>query len=310
MAKTKKDAFWREYLRREKEDIKSLFLYRACAAEFLGVFMLGFYGVGCNILGGDLQQVSSVHVALETGFYIAVAITIFSKVSGGHVNPSISMGFFVTGKISAVRFVLYVVCQTLGAISGAGIVFAITDEKIRGRFGVILPNPHVSDGQAFVCEMIITFMMLFGTFAMTDEVRDDVHGFAPLMIGLLVSINVFSGWNISGGCMNPARNLGPAIMTGKLDKMWLYWIGDLVGAAVGALLYDRIFSTKVCLGWLSEGCYSKRVDEKEIQPDLADEKSGIDTHSVIYNNKVEGCLSNHAFNTDDITRDDFQGAKL
>ncbi|XP_076092752.1 aquaporin AQPAn.G-like [Mytilus galloprovincialis] len=306
MAKTKTDTFWREYLRREKEDIKSLSLYRACAAEFLGVFMLGFYGVGCNILNGDQQPVSSVHVALETGFYIAVAITIFSKVSGGHVNPSISMGFFVTGQISAVRFVLYVVCQTLGAISGAGIIYAITDEQIRGRFGVILPNPHVSDGQAFVCEMIITFMMLFGTFAMTDEGRDDVHGFAPLMIGLLVSINVFSGWNISGGCMNPARNLGPAIMTGKLDKMWLYWIGDLVGAAVGAILYDRIFSTKVCLGWLSEGCHSKRVIEKEI----ADEKSGIDTPSVIYNDKVGGGLSIHACNPDDITCEDYQGAKL
>ncbi|XP_052094235.1 aquaporin AQPAn.G-like [Mytilus californianus] len=307
MAKNKTDTFWREYLRREIEDIKSPSLYRACAAEFIGVFMLAFYGVGCNILSGDFKPVSSVHVALETGFYIAVAITIFSKVSGGHVNPSISMGFFVTGQISTVRFVLYVICQTLGAVSGAGIIYAITDEHIRGGFGVILPNPHISDGQAIVCEMIITFMMLFGTFAMIDEGRDDVHGFAPLMIGLLVSINVLCGWNISGGCMNPARNLGPAIMTGKLDKMWLYWIGDLVGATAGALLYDRIFSTKVCLRWMSEGCYSKRADGKKIQ---SDEKSVIDAASGGCNEKIKDGVTNHASNIEELACDDYQLTKL
>ena len=193
MKKGRAGNFCRDYIKREISDITSLSLYRACVAEFLGVFMLAFYGVSCNMLNGNQEPVSSVHVALETGFYIAVAITVFGTVSGGHVNPSITIGFFATGQISAVRFVLYVICQTLGAIAGAGIVHMITPGYIRGGFGVILPGPQVSNEQALVCEMIITFMLLFGTLAMVDEGRNDVHGFAPLMIGLLVSINVFSG---------------------------------------------------------------------------------------------------------------------
>ena len=161
--------------------------------EFLGVFLAVFNGVGCNILDKDQNSVSSVHIALEAGFFIAVAITAFGNVSGGHVNPAISIGFFVTGKISAIGFILYTVCQTLGGITGAGILHMITVDKIRGGYEILLPNPFVNDTQVVVCELIITFSLLFVSFAVTDDGRTDIHGFAPLIIGLTVSINVFSG---------------------------------------------------------------------------------------------------------------------
>lgn len=186
----------REYFKRELMEIRSLSLYRACVAEFIGVFLLVFFGVGCNTLDQDQNSISSVHVALETGFYIAVAITVFNTVSGGHVNPAISIGFFVTGHISAVRYVLYTIFQTLGGIAGAGILHMITVDHIRGGFGIILPNPMVNDTQALVCELIITFALLFVSFAVTDNGRDDINGFAPLIIGLVVSVNVFSGVRI------------------------------------------------------------------------------------------------------------------
>ena len=185
--------FWKEYFKREITDFKSLSLYRACAAEFLGVFLLVFFGVGSNILDKNHNSVSSVHIALESGFFIAVAITVFGNVSGGHVNPAISIGFFVTGKISAIRFCLYSICQILGGIAGAGILHMITVDEIRGGYGIILPNPLVNDTQVVVCEIIITFTLLFVSFAVTDDGRTDIHGFAPLIIGLTVSINVFSG---------------------------------------------------------------------------------------------------------------------
>ncbi|XP_063420680.1 aquaporin AQPAn.G-like [Mytilus trossulus] len=142
-------------------------------------------------------------------------------------------------------------CHTLGSAAGAALLKAVVPaNKTTIDLGMIFPAPGVNDAQAIVCEMIITFFLLFGTIAMLDSKRTDVNGFAPFQIGLIIVINVFATFSISGGCMNPARSFGPSIVSGIYDKSWIYWVGDMTGAVLGALLYDRIFSTTASTHWV------------------------------------------------------------
>ena len=182
------------FIDRESSDLKSRGLWKAAAAELLGTLMLVLFGSGAGIFDPAHPHTapSSVHVALEPGFYIAVIVTVLGNVSGGHVNPAISIGFVVTREITIVRFVVYVVAQTTGGIAGAGLLFLMTPASLKqGSFGVISPGVGVTDGQAVICEFTITFLLLFGTFAMIDSGRTDIHGSVPLMIGFIVCINVF-----------------------------------------------------------------------------------------------------------------------
>lgn len=261
MADDKKEAILKEnksFLQRELDDLRSLDLLRASLAEFLGVMFLVMYGVGAGLYHETLgTKPSSVHIAVETGFFIAVIITTLSTVSGGHVNPAISIGFLVTGGITCSRFLFYMCFQVLGAIAGMGILSIVSPVEMQhGSFGVILPGPNVTDVQAFACEVYITFLLDFATFSFLDSGRSDMAGSVPFIIGILVVINVFSTWNLSGGCMNPARNFGPMVINAAYDKVWVYWAGPMIGGALGAFIYDRVFSTRVCRNLL-HGCNSK-----------------------------------------------------
>ena len=182
------------FFAKERMDVFSLDLYRACAAEFLGVLLLTFFGVGTAVSNpGDATAAS-----LETGFFIGCAIRILSTVSGGHVNPAISVGFVVLGQITVIRFIFYCVMQTLGSASGMALLKTLVPANTTQMetLGIIYPAPGVNDSQALVCEMIITFFLLFGTFAMIDPHRNDINGFAPFQIGLLVVINIYAAVRI------------------------------------------------------------------------------------------------------------------
>lgn len=197
MSKEKTEAILQEnksFLQRELDDLRSLDLLRASLAEFLGVMFLVMYGVGAGLYHETLgTKPSSAHIAIETGFFIAVIITTLSTVSGGHVNPAISIGFLVTGGITCSRFLFYMCFQVLGAIAGMGILSIVSPVEMQhGSFGVILPGPNVTDVQAFACEVYITFLLDFATFSFLDSGRSDMAGSVPFIIGILVVINVFS----------------------------------------------------------------------------------------------------------------------
>ncbi|KAL3870653.1 hypothetical protein ACJMK2_038700 [Sinanodonta woodiana] len=218
------------FLVKEKRDFFSLDLWRANVAEFFGTMMLVcIVAVGTSIHPQNGPH-SSVHVALAAGFYIGTIIAILMRVSGGHVNPAMSVGFLVVGKITCCRCVLYVIFQSLGAIAGAATMTAMVPEAMHQGFGVIMPGNGVTELQALSCEVLVTFYLVFGSFALIDPGRDDVKGSVPLLIGLMVSVGIFGGWHISGGCMNPARALGPAVIARNLQHQWLYWVGPLIGA--------------------------------------------------------------------------------
>eukprot|EP00105_Crassostrea_gigas_P021149 XP_011440186.1 PREDICTED: aquaporin [Crassostrea gigas] len=272
MSKEKTEAILqgnKSFLQRELDDLRSLDLLRASLAEFLGVMFLVMYGVGAGLYHETLgTKPSSAHIAIETGFFIAVIITTLSTVSGGHVNPAISIGFLVTGAITFSRFLFYSGFQVLGAIAGMAFISMVSPVEMQhGSFGVILPGPNVTDVQAFACEAYITFLLDFATFSFLDYGRSDMAGSVPFIIGILVVANVFSTWNLSGGCMNPARNFGPMVINGTYDKVWVYWAGPMIGGALGALIYDRVFSTRACRNTLY-GCKSKDPQKTEMTKEV------------------------------------------
>lgn len=254
------DSSLSHFMSREVKDLLSIDLYRSCAAEFIGMILLNFMACGTALSNPG----NPIAVSLEAGFFVGCAIRTLSTVSGGHVNPAISLGFMLLGHITVVRFIFYSIIQTLGAASGTALLKTLAPANVTvDMLGVILPAPGVSDTQALICEMVITFFLLFGTFAMIDPKRDDVNGFAPLQIGFIVVVNIVSTYHLSGGCMNPARTFGPAIVAGKYDRMWIYWVGDMSGAIVGALLYDKVFSTKVSTHFMKRNCWSSKQEEEE-----------------------------------------------
>lgn len=234
-------------------------------AEFLGTGLLCFMAVGAGLSPEGSPPVSSVHIALEAGFFIAAIITTLNTVSGGHVNPAISLGFLLTGHIGLVRFFLYIASQTVGAIAGCGLLLALTPDNLQqGSFGVIAPGPNVTATQAFGAEVVITFLLDFSTFSFVDNGRHDLSGSVPFIIGIVVSLNIFAMFNVSGGCMNPARNFGPMVVTGNYAYAWVYWVGPMVGGGLGAVMYDKLFSTQVCKSRLKSCVKGESKDGNEL----------------------------------------------
>eukprot|EP00105_Crassostrea_gigas_P024763 XP_011445129.1 PREDICTED: aquaporin-4 isoform X2 [Crassostrea gigas] len=240
----------REHLfQREVKDVKSLDLWRACLAEFLGTGLLCFMAVGAGLAPEGSPPVSSVHIALEAGFFIAAIITTLNTVSGGHVNPAISLGFLLTGHIGLVRCFLYITSQTVGAIAGCGLLLALTPENLQqGSFGVIAPGPNVTATQALGAEVVITFLLDFSTFSFVDNGRHDLSGSVPFIIGIIVSLNIFA---------------------------MVYWVGPMVGGGLGAVLYDKLFSTKVCKSRLKSCVSGEPKETKELEITVEENDNNI-----------------------------------
>lgn len=230
-------------MKAQLDDVRSTVFWKAFLAEVIGTFFLVFLIIGSlmhnpNKEGGP----SHLHVALLAGFFIATIIMTFLHVSGGHVNPAISIGFLVTRHISLIRFLSYIAAQLLGAIAGAYMLKVLCPTTMHAKLHTIKPDTDMSDLQAVIMEFIVTFFLLFAAFSMIDHGRKDVSGSIPLGIGIIVVVNILACGNKSGCLMNPALNFGPAVITGDWQQQWIYWVGDLLGAVAGTLMYDKIFS--------------------------------------------------------------------
>ncbi|KAL8559274.1 hypothetical protein ACOMHN_059965 [Nucella lapillus] len=248
----------RRMLDMELEDLKSGALWKAVLAEFVGCFFLVYLGVGAGLSNPATEGPASlVEGTLAAGFFIAAILTALTTVSGAHVNPAVSLGFLLTRQCSCVRFFFYVLAQSAGAIVGAALLKAVTPEPKLGNLGLLLPAADVTPEQAVMAEFMITFFLLFCIIAMVDKGRSDVAGSIPFIVGLVVCVNIFYAHNISGGAMNPIRNLGPAVVLGNMDKQWIYWAGPMLGGATGALLYDRLFSVSMTPANLRRSCLSR-----------------------------------------------------
>lgn len=224
---------------------------RKYIAEFLGTFMLVFFGTGSVVYSAITTQ-SPITIGLSFGLALAVAIYAFGHISGGHFNPAVSLSMAIQKRLSWVEFVGYVLAQLIGAIVASGAVYlgvtaylkstsvttALSGQSMTVKQFVTLAGlsqTNFADGQgwyAFAFELILTFLFVLVISIVTKLANVP----APLIIGLWLAVLIIVALPITGGAFNPARALGPAIFVqGKaLGHVWVYLVADLLGGALAA----------------------------------------------------------------------------
>ena len=208
---------------------------RALAAELIGTFALVFAGAGAIMVDDKTHQLGHVGVAIAFGLVIMVMIYAVGHVSGAHFNPAVSLAFALTRHFPWTRLVGYWAAQVSGALIAAAILRGSLGD--RAHVGATLPAG--SQAQAFLWETVLTFFLMFVIMSVATDTRA-VGEAAAIAIGGTVGLDAMFGGPVTGASMNPARSLGPALVSGDLHALWLYLVAPLVGAAAGGLTYQLL----------------------------------------------------------------------
>lgn len=214
----------------------------ALIAEFIGTFALIFIGAGSIIVspttGGALGTL--VGIALAHGLTIAAFGSATGHISGGHLNPAVTVSLMATGRIDPVRGLMYIVSQCLGAIVAAFLLTVAmpADLVTAAKLGTPLLAPNMTVAGGIILEAITTFFLVFVIHGTAVDVRGPKVG--ALFIGLTVALDILAIGPLTGAAMNPARSIGPALMSGHLENFWLYWVGPIIGALGAAFLYSSV----------------------------------------------------------------------
>jgi MIP family channel proteins len=204
---------------------------RPCLAEAVGTFALIFIGIGAiKAAGNDLLAVAFAH-----GLTIAVFASATMNISGGHLNPAVTFGALVGGKIRFGDAVLYWISQLLGATLAAYACGALLGMEAVAK-GTPQLGAGVSLGQGIATEAILTFFLVFVVYGTGIDPRGPKIG--GLAIGLTVALDILFGGPLTGAAMNPARTFGPALAAGVWDSHAVYWIGPLAGGGFAGWLYN------------------------------------------------------------------------
>ena len=214
-----------------------MLLTRRLAAEALGTFALVFFGCGAIMVDATTGALGQLGIALAFGLAITTMIYALGHVSGAHFNPAVSFGFALTRHFPWSRVAAYWAAQVGGAIAAAALLRASLGDV--ANVGATLPSG--SDRQAFLWEIALTFFLMLVIMAVATDTRA-VGEAAALAIGGTVALGALVGGPVSGASMNPARSLGPALVSGDLDALWIYLLAPLVGASLGALAYQFLRS--------------------------------------------------------------------
>ena len=206
-------------------------------AEFIGTLTLVLFGCGAAVLGGD--NVGQLGIALAFGFAIVAMAYGIGSISGCHVNPAVSLGAFIAGRMSAREMLVYWVAQFLGALVGAGILAAIAG--MAGGLGQNGWGPgylgEFSMQAALIFEVVMTAIFVIVILGSTSA--EAPAGFAGLAIGITLAVIHIVGIQVTGVSVNPARSFGPAVLVGgqAIAQLWLFIVAPLVGALIGGALY-------------------------------------------------------------------------
>ena len=228
-------------------------LSKRSIAEFIGTFWLVFGGCGAAVLDAAFPSlgIGFAGVALAFGLTVLTGCYAFGHISGGHFNPAVSVGLVVGKRFPASELLAYVVAQVLGGIAGSGVLYAIASGKdgfsLAGGFaahGFAAHSPGgYTMGAALVAEIVLTFMFLMIILGATD--RRAPQGFAPIAIGLGLTLIHLIGIPVTNLSVNPARSTAPAVFVGgwALQQLWLFWVAPIAGAALAGALYSVFADT-------------------------------------------------------------------
>jgi MIP family channel proteins len=208
-------------------------LMRALVAEAFGTFALVFAGAGAVMVDAKTQALGHVGVAITFGLVIMAMIYALGHVSGAHFNGAVTFAFSLSRHFPWSRALAYWIAQFIGAVTAAAILRASLGNI--AHVGATLPSG--SQAQSFLWELIMSAFLMFVIMAVATDTRA-VGEAAAIAIGGTIGLDAMFGGPISGASMNPMRSLGPALVSGDLHALWLYIIAPIIGASLGALLYQ------------------------------------------------------------------------
>lgn len=223
---------------------------RAYVAEFIGTFWLVLGGCGSAVLAAAFPDVGIglLGVSLAFGLTVLTMAYAVGHVSGCHLNPAVSIGLWAGGRFSVNQLLPYIVAQVLGGLLGGGVLYLIAS----GQSGFDLAGGFASNGYgehspggysltaALVTEIVMTMMFLFIILGATDK-RAPV-GFAPIAIGLGLTLIHLISIPVTNTSVNPARSTAVAVFVGDwaIAQLWLFWVAPIVGAVIGAVIYRYV----------------------------------------------------------------------
>ena len=223
-------------------------------AEFLGTFWLVFGGCGSAVLAAAFPQVGIGLLGVSFAFGLTVLTMAFAigHISGCHLNPAVTFGLIAAKRFPLAEAAHYVIAQILGGIAGAGVLCFIASGKAgfdlvasgfaSNGFGAHSPGGYSMEA-ALVTELVLTFMFLMIILGATD--RRAPSGFAPIAIGLGLTLIHLIGIPITNLSVNPARSTGTAVFVGgwAIEQLWLFWVAPIVGAVIAGLVHTALLSS-------------------------------------------------------------------
>jgi aquaporin NIP len=208
---------------------------RLLGAEALGTFALVFFGCGAIVVDSEGGGLGDVGIALAFGLVVMTMVFAFADVSGAHINPAVTLALAVRRRFPWAALPGYWGAQVAGAIAAA-----IT---LRASLGDVAnlgaTTPAVTDAQSFVWEVVMTAALLVVIVAVATRPHMTI-GPAAFAIGGTIALASLVGGPVSGASLNPARSLGPALVSGELDSLWIYLTAPFLGGVLGALMYDAL----------------------------------------------------------------------
>jgi MIP family channel proteins len=219
-------------------------------AEFIGTFALVFFSIGSICADQFLRTTSQggaglLGVALAYGLAMGILVTSLGHISGGHFNPAVTIGFWVTRKLSTFDTLAYWVAQLAGAVAAAYLLRRLPFDVWTA---VQLGTPNLASGitrtNGMIFEGILTFFVVFVVFATAVDDRGAFGKIAGFATGLAVTVGVLFAGPFTGAALNPARAFGPALAANHWTNHGVYWIGPLAGGVAAGWLYDTLFLTK------------------------------------------------------------------
>ncbi|HEV7318020.1 MAG TPA: aquaporin Z [Ensifer sp.] len=224
-------------------------MFKRLSAEFLGTFWLVFGGCGSAVLAAAFPEVGIGLLGVSFAFGLTVLTMAYAVggISGGHFNPAVSVGLVVAGKFPAHKLVGYVIAQVLGAIAAAAVLYVIASGKADFQLGGFAANgygEHSPGGYsltaALVAEVVLTFFFLFIILGATHGRVPS--GFAPIAIGLALTLIHLVSIPVTNTSVNPARSTGQALFVGDwaLAQLWLFWVAPIVGAAIAGVVWKIV----------------------------------------------------------------------
>ena len=228
-------------------------LSKKLVAEFIGTFWLVLGGCGSAVLAAGFPElgIGFVGVSLAFGLTVLTMAYAIGHISGCHLNPAVSFGLWTSGRFATKELVPYIIAQVLGGIAGAGILYLIASGKagfdVTAGFASNGFNEYSPGGftmtSVLIAEVVMTFMFLIIILGATDKRAP--AGFAPIAIGLGLTLIHLISIPVSNTSVNPARSTGVALFQGTwaVDQLWLFWLAPIVGAILAGLVY-KFFETK------------------------------------------------------------------